>query len=203
MDFSRAKKGTKLVMIGEILLIAALAVSIVAGALMMAAGASEQLQNIGVFMFMGSGGIAFVAQILVIIGLFIAAKFAHEFIVSMILSIVSVLCDSANGFLQSVGFLPAVIASMLSSLVFAFAVFFGLKGIATLGEKSGNAELPEKSKKMIIPVFVVTALSMIFGACSVFVTDDMLSGVMSLLATSMSVVVVILYITVLKKTKEL
>ena len=208
MEFTKAKKGTKLILIGEILLIVGLITTICATALMAFAGtASEGAAMISTILFMAAAGVAFAAQVLVIIGLIIAGMDESTFRISLIFTILCILCDSASGFLQSMGSVPVMIATALSAVVFAAAVCFGLKAIANLSEKAGNTELCEKSRKTKMSVIIVTLISVILtiagGILEVAAQQVTLSTVLSALASLMSVLVVILYITVLSKTKEL
>ena len=190
-------------MIGEILLIVGLITTICATAML----AFEEPTMISTVLFMAAAGVAFAAQVLVIIGLIIAGMDESTFRISLVFTILCILCDSASGFLQSIGSIPVMLATALSAVVFAAAVCFGLKAIAILSDKAENTELSEKSRKTKTSVVIVTAVSVILtvsgGILEVAAQQVMLSTVFSTLASLMSVLVVILYITVLSKTKEL
>ena len=212
MEFTRAKKGTKLMVIGEILLIAGLIATTAASVLMMMLGSvfveSEPIavtQTIATSIFMLSAGIAFAAQVLVIIGLIIASKDASSFRISLIFTILCVICDTASGFLQQIGSIPVMIATVLSSAVFAAAVCFGLKGVASLGEEAGNTAVADKGKKTVVPVIILTVAGIALTVCGslIPIPAPAVAAVLSVTPTLLSVIIVILYITALKKVKSL
>lgn len=212
MEFTRAKKGTKLMVIGEILLIAGLIATTAATVLMIMLGSviieSEAItvtQTIATSIFMLSAGIAFAAQVLVIIGLIIASKDASSFRISLIFTILCVVCDTASGFLQTIGSIAVMIATVLSSAVFAAAVCFGLKGVASLGEKAENTAVADKGKKTVLPVIILTVLGIVLTVCGnvVPISSPAFAAVLSVTPSLLSVIIVILYITALKKVKRL
>lgn len=207
MQFPNAAKGVSRIYTAEILALIA-SVVVLAGAIVALIGAgagSGGSLAIGGILVIASSVVMIISFIMNIVGVGNASKDEDSFKRAMIAIIVGIIASIlASAF--SANEVVANIANAVSKVCELLVTLFCIIGIGNLAVKLGNSAVKEKADNLLKLIIAVQVISIIFSIVAVIFTSKFMTvvaGILALAAAVCSIIVYILYLSLLSKGKKM